>query len=503
MKKSLLFFSLGLISLGAYAQTPDETSEPTAFKCVADTWIRENNQTWKQTSGWEKVEIRMDANKNDAGETIGYYYFAALYGFEYNLPKGMQVSEATLRLVTERWKGGPINVFGYANDFAEDATWESEASYVEAAMDESLIIPFTPAAQRNVALGSDAVGDDYRVIAAWTNNIDVTSYLRSLEEGTTRVNFLLAAADNNINQNCFYTKEATDVVNAKDASLSFDKEDLIPVLYVTFVSEDDDPVIEDDENDTVDTFVRSNAPGNTYGSDENMEIYTQQPAEGDMVYFVGLLSFTLPEELFEEDSEVKGVNLRLVTTQCKGDRNMAVYPFVPFNEYASWNTVGDKVLAALKSEPINTFTVAGQGDKALNAKDVISDENSKLDAWTNYISITDYIQDLVEAEESVVNLMIAKTVPQTNNNAVKFATSENQGATGVLADGTTFTFPTEDIVPQLILAYSEGGTTEVKTISIDLNAPVEYFDLSGRRINNPEKGIYILRQGDKAIKVIK
>ncbi len=45
--------------------------------------------------------------------------------------------------------------------------------------------------------------------------------------------------------------------------------------------------------------------------------------------------------------------------------------------------------------------------------------------------------------------------------------------------------------------------TGVESVSVDSNnAPVEYFDLQGRRLNNPTNGIVIRRQGSKVEKVI-
>lgn len=38
-------------------------------------------------------------------------------------------------------------------------------------------------------------------------------------------------------------------------------------------------------------------------------------------------------------------------------------------------------------------------------------------------------------------------------------------------------------------------------MSADLDAPVEYYNLQGMRVNNPENGIFIRRQGNKAVKV--
>ncbi len=43
----------------------------------------------------------------------------------------------------------------------------------------------------------------------------------------------------------------------------------------------------------------------------------------------------------------------------------------------------------------------------------------------------------------------------------------------------------------------------VDGVEIDENAPAEYFDLQGRKIANPEKGLYIVRQGNKVSKVIR
>lgn len=47
----------------------------------------------------------------------------------------------------------------------------------------------------------------------------------------------------------------------------------------------------------------------------------------------------------------------------------------------------------------------------------------------------------------------------------------------------------------------EGGITGVESISVeDSVAPVEYFNLQGVRVENPENGLYIVRQGNKVSK---
>ena len=45
-------------------------------------------------------------------------------------------------------------------------------------------------------------------------------------------------------------------------------------------------------------------------------------------------------------------------------------------------------------------------------------------------------------------------------------------------------------------------TTGIADIVADENAPVEYFNLQGIRVDNPENGLYIRRQGNKVTKVI-
>lgn len=52
---------------------------------------------------------------------------------------------------------------------------------------------------------------------------------------------------------------------------------------------------------------------------------------------------------------------------------------------------------------------------------------------------------------------------------------------------------------QKIEGSSESGITDIEA---DAAAPVEYFDLSGRRVANPENGLYIRRQGSKVTKVL-
>lgn len=51
------------------------------------------------------------------------------------------------------------------------------------------------------------------------------------------------------------------------------------------------------------------------------------------------------------------------------------------------------------------------------------------------------------------------------------------------------------------LVLSDGTSTGIDGIVADENAPVEYYNLQGIRVENPENGIFIRRQGNKTTKV--
>ena len=50
----------------------------------------------------------------------------------------------------------------------------------------------------------------------------------------------------------------------------------------------------------------------------------------------------------------------------------------------------------------------------------------------------------------------------------------------------------------------DADTTGVENIAVEENAPVEYFNLQGMKVNsnNLKAGIYVVRQGNKATKVL-
>lgn len=96
----------------------------------------------------------------------------------------------------------------------------------------------------------------------------------------------------------------------------------------------------------------------------------------------------------------------------------------------------------------------------------------------------------------------------TNGQALMTLTAEGKTGTIGVTKGTNGTWYT-NIAPsvdaddiKLPALYVKTGSTSVSNITVaDENAPVEYFNLQGVRVANPENGLYIRRQGSNVSKV--
>ena len=107
-------------------------------------------------------------------------------------------------------------------------------------------------------------------------------------------------------------------------------------------------------------------------------------------------------------------------------------------------------------------------------------------------------------------------VPAVVDNAMALAadaTIEHDGKTFSLAADNKVTVSTSGTLHYFAMEPASGIKSEVKTIEFAIstaitdinvdnaNAPVEYFNLQGIRVENPANGLYIRRQGNKVEKV--
>lgn len=84
MKKFLLLTAGMALSMSAMAQT--------TFNSVADTWVRENNTSWKGGS-YKTIELGGGKVVKDADDNVIKEdgLFVGLIGFEFSVPAGMKV----------------------------------------------------------------------------------------------------------------------------------------------------------------------------------------------------------------------------------------------------------------------------------------------------------------------------------------------------------------------------------------------------------------------------
>lgn len=495
MNKHLLTLTAGL-ALCAGQVFAQESVEKT-FDCVADTWIRSNNPTWN--SGATQTSLEVHKVAGDAA-------FYGLMAFDFSVPDGMRVESATLRMVTAVCRGPLMGVRAYDNDFKENTKYVDESDYVDAALKNAAVATFTAAGNGGKAIYDNGLSEKNQNFDAWVNNIDVTGYVKTLSTSVTRVNFLLSQDDgDNTAKIAFYSKDNTGEAAAQyDALKDLTHDQLKPVLIVKYV--EDANTLNATLDPVADTFVRSTNTSK-YGSSSDMEIYWKEGAETGTrdTQFYGLMSFNLPADVLDGTYEVTSARLRLVNTQCKGDRAMDIYKYpAEFDEAnADWATEKDNVATAFESDPIASFSAKGQNTKRMDDSG-ISDEYKDVAAWTSYIDLTDYIK----ANPSNLNILITRSKANTtNNDAMKIATKEANDYVNTKTDAANpFTFKAEDLKPQLYLTYSKkdsGETTAIEIVEMeDVDAPVEYYTLQGIRVENPAHGLYIMKKGNKVVKIV-
>lgn len=174
---------------------------------------------------------------------------------------------------------------------------------------------------------------------------------------------------------------------------------------------------------------------------------------------------------------------------------------------------------------------------AVNADDVASSVATATYAFQNTIATAMTVADAIAwisegkdatTEQYVKGVITLITEVSTSYGNATYYIGDSEDATdtiqvfrGKYIDGEKFTAEDQIHVGDIVVIYGKlkdyNGTPEIDTnnyivsqelsgiadVELDNNAPVEYFNLQGVRVANPENGLYIMRQGDKVVKVIK
>lgn len=350
------------------------------------------------------------------------------------------IKSATLRLVTERYKGSAtLSIYSLGNNVVSDAdTYNSQKANVEKARQNEPFVTITPKGTHGKAAFDGGASSD---INDWTNYIDLTLLAQKCGSGKLNLLFVNPSAKSNNDVVRFYSSDAKDMTNTNvEPNFTFAAADLHPQLTVVYEEDADQKT--DVSLPTADTWVRKDAANNNYGSKTTMELKSLGNTD-----FVGLMSFSLPAEVLGANNEVKSASLRLVTERTKGSRTFSLYKYVDFAENTNYKTEEENLAAArTEANLIGTYSAKGQGNKSF-PNDAVSDDFKTVDAWTNTIDLTDYVKGLDTNS-------FAFLIEHTNSaDQLMFYTKETDDVTN--AKDATLVFKKEDLVPQLTVVYTK------------------------------------------------
>ena len=225
--RGILGATLCLVTSSALAQTTvteDNGIKHDVSLPTADTYVRAD----KNDNNGSNATMEIWSSNDRTKDFVGLMSFTMPKEVAYS---NYVINKATLRLVAERVKSSrKIDVYKYTS-FEENTNYTKESANIKSARTADNLICSFQAVGQNASIVSDNLNDAYKDIKAWTNNLDLTDFVKNL--GTNTFSILLDKP-NNTNQTMFFTKEATDFTNKKDANISFSKADLVPQLTVNY-----------------------------------------------------------------------------------------------------------------------------------------------------------------------------------------------------------------------------------------------------------------------------
>ena len=475
MKRTLLQGMLGMaLAMVAGHAIAQDVQEIVAVKSDV-TLTTDAKDAAKPT---EKA-IEMYTSRTDGEITREYL---GLMSFQVPVKAGYAIKSANLKLVTERAKG-TLAIYALGAEVSDADTYNSQIANINAAREKEPIAKVRLNGTSNQAV-TDAPASSN--LEDWVNNIDITDYVKSVGGNVNLV--LLNAAESTTTSIKVYTSDATDVTNTKATpNFTFNGDDLHPQLTVVYEVDADQKT--DVSLPTADTWVRKDAANNKYGDNTTLELKTK-----DNTDFVGLMSFKFPAEALDDNHEIASVTLRLVTERPKGSRTFSLYKYVDFNENTTYsNEEANLATARTEANLIGTYSAKGQGNKSF-PNDAVSDDFKTVDAWTNYVDLTNLVKDLDTNSFAVL-------IEHTNSaDQLMFYTKETGDVTNK-ADAS-LVFKKEDLVPQLTVVYTKKGTSGVENVVVNIpaNGDGNVYNLQGIRMSptNLPAGIYI-KNGKKFV----
>lgn len=370
--------------------------------------------------------------------------YIGLMSFDIPSKPGYAIKSATLRLVTERYKGSAtLSIYSLGNNAVSDAdTYNSQKANVEEARQNEPFITITPKGTHGKATFDGGASSD---INDWTNYIDLTLLAQKCGSGKLNLLFVNPSAKSNNDVVRFYSSDAKDMTNTNvEPNFTFAAADLHPQLTVVY--EEIKDAKQDVSLPTADTYVRKGNKDNN-ASKITMEILSSEDRAKD---FVGLMSFAMPAEVIYSNYAINKATLRLVSERAKGSRTINVYKYTSFEENTIYDNESTNIASARTADNlICSFEAVGQD--ASIAVDALKNEYKEINAWTNTLDFTDFVKGL---DTNTFSILLDKP----NNTAqTLFFTKDAKDFTNTKDE--TLSFSKDDLVPQLTVDYALASHT--------------------------------------------
>ena len=146
-------------------------------------------------------------------------------------------------------------------------------------------------------------------------------------------------------------------------------------------------------------------------------------------------------------------------------------------------------------EAVGNLSTTGGGALATIEGELYTIEPSKADNEKTFL-------DGFQVVNRKTNTVVA------THNAASTVQASSQGATFLCVEqidektANIYQIHSNAFVAKYVLTTDQDVITGVEETMVDANAPVEYYNLQGVKVSNPENGIFIKRQGAKATKVV-
>ena len=262
-------------------------------------------------------------------------------------------------------------------------------------------------------------------------------------------------------------------------------------------------------------------PGKDLGENDVVSNATgvRMLVDGSTVY--AAFSASGPVSVKEENFEAKDVD-------CEADADSYIFRCLGGNTSTYAAIVNEDID---ETQPFAPAAMAIDGDKllCLTYQTIDTGEGKERQTSVYTLKTTEFTSNSKEVSkayaEGDVDYSVISKAAYTNNNWVCALRGRDKGGETVAfkagaLNGSTFTaapaadavtFAANDKVAVYAIVSGQGveyaqyenafsGIYDI--IADDENAPVEYFNIQGVRVDNPDNGIYIRRQGSKVSKVL-